>query len=459
MLTPSFHSLPVFLCAGIALAVHSEPVAAQEPAARQQVTVGYSGDRFRQQDDQAVAEVKSGKRATAYASWWGFDEADSTRFLQAAVDSGAKKVVVPYMGRDWIVTPIRLTGDQEIVLEPGVVIVAKRGAFKGTHDSLFRAQSQSHISIGGHGATLKMQKKDYMGSAYQKAEWRSALYFDSCSHLKVYGLTIRDTGGDGIYLGDAGEPGYNQNVVIEDVNFENNYRQGISIISAEDVLIEDCVFKDTGGTGPAAGIDLEPDGPSSRLANIKVRNCIAENNQGPAFIVSPAHLSSESNEISVLFENCTVKSGFGHGLMVSGVKDDGPKGLIEFRNCHVRNTRLHGARILDKSADGARVRFVNCSWKDVAQGTVDAGGYEGVPNVPIMIHLRSLAWSHKPGGVEFIDCLLIDDRDRPFMVFRAPFAGSPPLSDLSGNMTVSNRFNVKTDLDEQATDVSLRINR
>ena len=145
--------------------------------------------------------------------------------------------------------------------------------------------------------------------------------------------------------------------------------------------------------------------------------------------------------------------------MVSGVKDDGPKGLIEFRNCHVRNTRLHGARILDKSADSARVRFVNCSWKDVAQGTVDAGGYEGVPNLPIMIHLRGFAWSRKPGGIEFVDCLLIDERNRPFIAFRAPFETAPPLHDLSGNITVSNRFEAKTDLGAQARDVSLRIKR
>eukprot|EP01052_Picozoa_sp_SAG31_P051091 SAG31_NODE_11969_length_981_cov_0.952381_2_plen_93_part_00 len=34
------------------------------------------------------------------ASCWGFDPADSTEFLQAALDSGARKVIIPPMCDD-----------------------------------------------------------------------------------------------------------------------------------------------------------------------------------------------------------------------------------------------------------------------------------------------------------------------------------------------------------------------
>lgn len=50
----------------------------------------------------------------------GFDEDDATHALQSAIDSGTKKVVVPNLGTDWNVRPIRLAGDQELVLEQGV---------------------------------------------------------------------------------------------------------------------------------------------------------------------------------------------------------------------------------------------------------------------------------------------------------------------------------------------------
>ena len=422
-------------------------------------TRDFPGNPQRRRDPAAVKEVLAGKRKTANAAWWGFDENDATPALQAAIDSGAEKVVVSNVGADWIITPITLAANQEIVLEPGVVVTAKKGSFRGTHDSLFKAADKTNITFRGYGATLRMQKQDYMSAHYKKAEWRSALYFDGCSQVEVYGLVIRDTGGDGIYLGNAGEAGVNKNVVIRDVRFVNNYRQGISAISVENLLIENCSFRDTGGTGPAAGIDLESDYPPDRMVNVVIRNCVAENNQGPGFVVSPAKLSAKSKDISVLFEDCYVKSGRSHGFMVSGVKDDGPGGTIEFRNCHAENTRLHGARILDKSADRARVRFVNCTWKNVATGPLDAGGYAGVPNLPIMIHLRGVSWSNKPGGIDFVDCVVHDERSRPFLAFKAPFANAPAVSDIHGNVTVLDPHGAEADLGDDPVDVELRINR
>jgi hypothetical protein len=49
---------------------------------------------------QAVQEVRAGKRTEANAAWWGFDEEDSTEALQAAIRSGAKRVIVPNMKKD-----------------------------------------------------------------------------------------------------------------------------------------------------------------------------------------------------------------------------------------------------------------------------------------------------------------------------------------------------------------------
>src|SRR5437899_1465476 len=46
----------------------------------------------------AVAEVQSSKRSTANAAWWGFNEEDATDALQAAIRSGAKRVIVPNLG-------------------------------------------------------------------------------------------------------------------------------------------------------------------------------------------------------------------------------------------------------------------------------------------------------------------------------------------------------------------------
>ena len=207
--------------------------------------------------EQRVADVLAGKIEVANAAWWGFDEKDSTAALQGAINSGAKTVIVPYVGKKWIVKPIDLVSNQEIVFAPGVIVAAKKGEFKGDHDSLFRAAQKENITLRGYGARWQMRKEDYRDpNHYIRAEWRMGLMCLSSKDIEVLGLTIAETGGDGIYLGSSaaefiGIPAYNRNIVIKDCIFENNYRQGISVIGAKNLVIENCVFRNTSGTPPA----------------------------------------------------------------------------------------------------------------------------------------------------------------------------------------------------------------
>ena len=117
-------------------------------------------------NSQAVQEVMSGTRAEANVAWWGFDADDSTRFLQAAIDSGARKVIVPYRGAPWIITPVKLRSDLELVFEPGVLVLAKKGSFHGGNDSLFAAVDAHDVTVRGYGAMLRMRKQDYESEAY-----------------------------------------------------------------------------------------------------------------------------------------------------------------------------------------------------------------------------------------------------------------------------------------------------
>ena len=73
----------------------------------------------------AAARVPASGEATggeAVASRWGFEAEDSTACLQAALDSGARTVRVDNAGSDWIVGPIAVPSDIEIVFADGVVV-------------------------------------------------------------------------------------------------------------------------------------------------------------------------------------------------------------------------------------------------------------------------------------------------------------------------------------------------
>jgi len=126
-------------------------------------------------NEKAIKEVMNGTRTEVNASWWGFNEADSTDALQAAIRSKAKKIFVPNMGKPWVVKPIFLESNQEIIFEKGVVVTAKQGAFLGKTDSLFTLTNKRNINLKGYGAEFMMQKQDYTQRPYEKAEWRHCI--------------------------------------------------------------------------------------------------------------------------------------------------------------------------------------------------------------------------------------------------------------------------------------------
>lgn len=363
---------------------------------------------------EAVNKVSKGQLEVANAAWWGFDEQDSTNALQSAINSGAPKVIVPFMGKDWIVRPIYLASDQEIVFEPGVVVTAKKGEFKGNHDSLFRANSKKNITLSGYGAVMRMHKEDYLDpNNYEKGEWRMGLYLMSCSNVKVLGLTIADTGGDGIYLGENRNPAYNENILIKDCVFDNNYRQGISVIGAKNLLVENCIFKNTSGTAPSDGIDFEPNNYVNKLTNCVIRNCIFENNEGGGIEICVTHLLREKTEpISILIENCHIKSSKKYGLTIGTITDDTVSGTIRYRNCTIENTGKAGFIIYDKPDGPIEISFANCKWKNALLDK----------EKPLDLHvpMTSIALKgQKPAGkgaTTFTNCYLIGAKGEQFFI-------------------------------------------
>ena len=80
-------------------------------------------------------------------------------------------------------------------------MLAKKGAFHGKGDSLFSAANKSNIKLTGYGAphtVLQMRRDDYASPEYSKAEWRTVLEFTSCTNVTISGMTLAESGGDGI---------------------------------------------------------------------------------------------------------------------------------------------------------------------------------------------------------------------------------------------------------------------
>ena len=360
-------------------------------------------------NEAAVAEVAASARTEANAAWWGFDPDDATAAVQAAIDSGAARVRIPYMGRPWIVTPITLRGGLELIFEPGVVLLAKEGLFQGKSDSLFTAANAADIVVRGYGATLRMRKADYQSEAYEKAEWRMCLAFRGCRNLHIEGLRLESSGGDGIYLGATQELPWCEDVVIRDVICHDHHRQGISVISAQDLLIEDCRLRHTEGTAPQAGIDFEPNHPADSLVRCVMRRCTAESNAGTGFQICPQSLDDTSSPISIHLDQCTSRSNGQHAIHLCSAPKSPPVGHLRITRFFAEKDAMAGLSVQFNPYNAVRIEIEDSVLRDCAL----------TDRFFPPLYVQGLEADSRPAGnLHFRNVTVKDDRDRPILRIR-----------------------------------------
>jgi hypothetical protein len=205
---------------------------------------------------------------TANASCWrtAASDVDATAALQAAIDSGAYLVTVPYTGRPWMVAPVGRNktaiwlrrSNQTILFEPGVVVRARRGAphFLRPAD-LFRGEGLCNVTLLGCGARFEMHRDDYFLPPYCAPpcvhdEFRMTLGLYLSRQITIRGLAFAGSGGDGISLISV------VGVRIDDVTCQHNARMGLSACGALNLVVTNSRFLDTNGTAPQSGVWLQP---------------------------------------------------------------------------------------------------------------------------------------------------------------------------------------------------------
>ena len=259
--------------------------------------------------------------------------ADCTAEIQAALDSPAAHTIV-FAARTWVTQPLRLTrNNSHLIFAPGAVVLSKQGSFRGIADSLFSAYVTSNLTISGYGATWRMRRAEYNNNKlYHHSEGRHGLCLMGCRNTIVEGLRIELTGGDGIsawkgHAFDHANPGDHGddycppalalnnpacacvNLLVRDVVCDRNYRQGMSVMLAENLLVENSTFSNTAGTPPAAGLDIEPDHPNYRFVNVTFRGCSFLGNRGGGIGITTARMDATSPPISISFEDTTIVGG------------------------------------------------------------------------------------------------------------------------------------------------------
>ncbi|SEM47084.1 right-handed parallel beta-helix repeat-containing protein [Nonomuraea pusilla] len=426
----------------------------------------------------------------------GWNPTDTTTTLQTAINKALDQthqspttLFVDRQDGDWVTGPLVIGFDPDhlkgphpltIVFEPGTVVRAKAGVFDGNpliFDTIdvclitiagpATGELVSGITIIGYGATLAMNKTEY-----NAGEWRHTLSVLSGDKITVEGLTLRDSGGDGIYLGvrydrprreSIGQT-YCSDITLRNVRCDNHRRNGMTVISVDGLRVESCEFTGTFGTPPMAGICFEPDParttsrpfkllPHSRLKNIVVKDTAIRDNVGYAVTINALCLGGAPPEcapLTISFDNvlfgattaadlgtfiCSVwgdngdptpreEGGIGTGPMMPGevsVTDS----LID--------SRLFAAAIRTQAMPAGtdfHLTFTRTAiWNDAYSR---AGKYQPIA----LVAVAGPDVAKKFGGVTWTDCVINTNQRNPLI------AGYPYVNDsqsactgLAGNLT------------------------
>lgn len=217
-----------------------------------------------------------------------------------------------------------------------------------------------NISIIGTGSIIG-DRYSHIGST---GEWGMGITIAEAENITISNISIKECWGDCIYITSN-----SKNVKIAKCKLEGSRRQGISIISADGVLIQDCTIKNIGGTPPGLAIDVEPNAGNS-VDNVVVKRVLSSNcNSGfsasayakdsyvGSIKIYSSSFSSCKTRYNVLFEkvenayvsDCQIGNSVESSVFLSQVgsadlrgntiQKGGKKGIQKYRSLFVKERR------------------------------------------------------------------------------------------------------------------------
>jgi hypothetical protein len=206
----------------------------------------------------------------------GDGRADDTEAIQAAIDEAGGTggtVLVPagtYMV-DAVEKKRRLALRNDMTLKLASGAILKAIPNDSRKYSVLTISNVSNVTVVG--GTLEGDRMEHKGKAGEAG--MGIRIDDGAKRITISGVTSRKMWGDGFYV-EGGK-----DIKFCGVIADNNRRQGLSIVEANGVLVTDSVFRNTRGTRPSAGIDLEPDHAEQKIVNVRKQNSKFIDNAGP----------------------------------------------------------------------------------------------------------------------------------------------------------------------------------
>ncbi|SDF31025.1 right-handed parallel beta-helix repeat-containing protein [Cellulophaga baltica] len=370
------------------------------------------------------------------ASSFGYNSSDATTALKNALNSSYDTIIIDKQSGPWKIGPLSLIdlSNKVIIIESGVIIEGITSKFYNSTDALFKFIRPNNITINGYGSTFKMDT-DNLIKSYSRTEHRHSLSILGGQNVKVNGLNIDGSGGDGIYIARYNTTN-SKNITIKDVISKKNARDGISVISADGLYISNSEFNESYKGILGCGVNFEPNTTSDTLKDIIFKNCKFIKNYYSGIQISTLHLNGSSATLDITIEDSYISNNsylnsVGAAEINIGVGSsvlNPAKGRVDFINTKIENAK--GYAISSKlPSNSFSVDFTNTILKNVA---IEKGS-------PIILSTNNYSNNTLGfGNISFNNTEIEYSRDSPFTVVYASKTNGG-MYNVNGSFTIVNK--------------------
>jgi hypothetical protein len=275
---------------------------------------------------------------------------DDTNVFQTALNytaANGQTLEIPAGGYN--INPVSFPANSNVFVDTGVTVTANSGYGDGVR---MLNISSSNVTITGASAAVSvfhMRKAEYTSG-----EQRHCLNIADASNVTINGISCNDSGGDGLYVS------YSTNVTVQDSVFDNNRRQGSSIVGGVNHIhyLRDH-FTNTNGTAPQSGIDIEPNGPKDFLLDVRIEDSYTDGNAGDGLMVSTWLMNSTSQPISVTVSGHHSTGNARYGYIGQNNDPSNAPGSILIKDSFSDQSGSYGAAGYFYEANGAALTFQN----------------------------------------------------------------------------------------------------
>jgi len=259
---------------------------------------------------------------------------DDTFAIQKAVNAAGGTggtVIIP--AGTYLVDPvantragIRLSNNMTLSLDPKAVLQALSTS-TSNYVVLMVSDVQNVNILGG---TIRGNRHN--NTIRDTNEGGDGIHVGRSQHVVIQGVTSTDCWEDGFYIGEKA-----RDVTLCNVTADGNRRQGLSITSADGLVVKGCTFKNTTGFMENGvfvcgfGIDVEPN-IGQTVSNVQFTECTFSSNAMGGVSIGPA-VSNRGRAFvtNVLIEgNTAIGNGRHHGA--SGIEISNTSGHRIYSN-------------------------------------------------------------------------------------------------------------------------------